>query len=206
MRVKVRFAPMLGPTEKDFIAATAVAAYLHNRRASHAYRAIRAQEAVMERSRIAARVARFACGVGFLLLVPAALAQAPSDLSKRSFSANAADHRALAAQYRAHAAEHEADAAAHDALVTDARARAADDDAWDLGRDAAHYAEHSREAAEALRDLAQLHEAIADRLAPADTATAPAGKAEKKGCCATHKSDSTKGEPAAPATHDHSAK
>ena len=168
----------------------------------------------MERSRIAARVARFACGVGFLLLVPAALAQAPSDLSTRSFSTNAADHRALAAQYRAHAAEHEADAAAHDALVTDARARAADDDAWDLGRDAAHYAEHSREAAEALRDLAQLHEAIANRLAPTDTATASAGKADKKGCCAMHKSDNTKSEPtdntkgapAAPATHDHSAK
>ena len=96
----------------------------------------------MERSRITAQVARFACGVAFLLLVPAALAQAPSDLSKRSFSTNASDHRALAAQYRAHAAEHEADAAAHEALVTDARARADDDDAWDLARDAAHYAEH----------------------------------------------------------------
>ena len=69
------------------------------------------------------------------------------------------------------------------------------------------YAEHSREAAEALRDLAQLHEDIADRLAPTDTATAPAGKTDKdkKGCCATHKSDNTKGEPGAPA-HDHSAK
>jgi hypothetical protein len=175
---------------------------------------MRAQEAVMERSRIAARVARFACGFGLLLLVPASFAQSPSDLSKRSFSTNAADHRALAAQYRAHAAEHEADAAAHEALVTEARVRAADDDAWDLARDAAHYAEHSREAAEALRDLAQLHEAMADRLAPTETATAPgdkadkADKADKKGCCATHKSDksdNTKGEPGAPA-HDHSAK
>jgi hypothetical protein len=116
--------------------------------------------------------------------------------------------RALAAQYRAHAAEHEADAAAHETLVTEARVRAVDDDAWDLARDAAHYAEHSREAAEALRDLAQLHEAMADRLAPKETTTAPADKADKKGCCATHKSDksdNTKGEPGAPA-HDHSAK
>ena len=159
----------------------------------------------MARSRIAARVARLACGAGLLLFVPAAFAQTPSELSKRSASTQSVDHRALAAQYRAHAAEHDADAAAHEALVTEARARAADDDAWDLARDAAHYAEHSREAAEALRDLAQLHEAIAERLGPLDTAKAPAVKATEKGCCAKHKSDNATGEPDAP-THDHSAK
>ena len=81
-------------------------------------------------------------------------------------TATAADHRKLAAHYRAHAAEHQADAATHDAIVAAARKRATDDDAWDLARDAAHYAEHSREAAEALRDLAALHDAMATR-APA---------------------------------------
>lgn len=158
----------------------------------------------MDRSRIAARVACLACGIGFVLLVPVALAQTPTDLSKRSASTNAADHRALAAQYRAHAAEHEADAATHEALVTDARARSTDDDAWDLARDAAHYAEHSREAAEALRDLAQLHEAITERLAPS---TAPAGATpDEKGCCAKHKADKPTTAPPATPTHDHPAK
>jgi len=162
----------------------------------------------MDRSRIAARVACLACGIGFVLLVPVALAQTPTDLSKRSASTNAADHRALAAQYRAHAAEHEADAATHEALVTDARARSTDDDAWDLARDAAHYAEHSREAAEALRDLAQLHEAIADRLAPPTSSAAP----DAKSCCAKHMDDkphmAEKAQGAAAPTppHDHAAK
>jgi hypothetical protein len=92
----------------------------------------------------------------------------------------AADHRALAAHYRAHAVEHDVDAARHEKIAVAAKARAADDDAWDLARDAAHYAEHSREAAEALRDLAQLHEAIAERL---DGPSRTEGSAEAKGCC-----------------------
>jgi hypothetical protein len=188
------------------ILAATVAAYLHNRRATdRGNQPMPAEEAVMQGSRIAARVASLACGIGFLLLVPAVLAQAPTDLTKRSTSMNAADHQALAAQYRAHAAEHDADAAAHEALVTDAKTRATDDDAWDLARDAAHYAEHSREAAEALRDLAQLHEAIAERLALPEAATAPDRKADEKGCCAKHKADNTKTAPVPP-THDHPAK
>ena len=160
----------------------------------------------MERLRIAARVRWLACGIGLLVFAPVVLAQTPTDLVRRSASTTAADHRALAAQYRAHAAEHDADAAAHEALVKDARTRANDDDAWDLARDATHYADHSREAAEALRDLAQLHEAIADRLGPPEAAAAPAStNADEKGCCAKHKAEKAKTAPAAP-THEHPAK
>ena len=79
-------------------------------------------------------------------------------------AASAADHRKLSAHYRAHAAEHEADAVTHEQIAQAARKRAAqDDDAWDLARDAVHYAAHSREAAEALRDLATLHDEMAKR-------------------------------------------
>jgi hypothetical protein len=58
----------------------------------------------------------------------------------------------------------------------------------DLARDATHYALHSREAAEALRDLAAFHEARADTGAPS-----------KKGCCAKDKAEAP---PAVP-KHDH---
>ena len=92
-----------------------------------------------------------------------------AELKKLGASAKtAAEHNRLAAHYRAHAAEHEADAATHDEIVAAAKKRAStDDDAWDLARDAAHYADHSREAAEALRELATLHEDIAKRAGPA---------------------------------------
>jgi hypothetical protein len=71
------------------------------------------------------------------------------------------DHAKLAAYYRAHAAEHEADAKLHEEIVAMSRKNPTDNQAWELGRAAAHYAEHSREAAEALRDLAALHEGMA---------------------------------------------
>jgi len=75
-----------------------------------------------------------------------------------------ADHARLAAHYRTHAAEHETDAAIHEGIAEEARKRAAtNDDAWDLARDAMHYAGHSREAAEALRELATLHDEMAKR-------------------------------------------
>jgi hypothetical protein len=141
-----------------------------------------------------------------VLFVAPAFSQTPPNLSKRSASIVASDHRALAAEYRAHAIEHETDAAAHEALVAELRARLNDDDAWDLARDATHYVEHSRQAAEALRDLAALHEALAERLAPATTEAAPESKTpEGKGCCAKHMTGKAKVEPAAP-THDHAAK
>jgi hypothetical protein len=75
----------------------------------------------------------------------------------------AEDHHKLAAYYRIHAAEHEADAKLHDEIVIMSRKRPADDDAWELARGAAHYAEHSREAAAALRELVAIHQGMADR-------------------------------------------
>jgi hypothetical protein len=75
----------------------------------------------------------------------------------------AEDHLKLAAYYRIHAAEHEADAKLHDEIVIISRKRPADDDAWELARGAAHYAEHSREAAAALRELVTIHLGMAER-------------------------------------------
>jgi hypothetical protein len=75
----------------------------------------------------------------------------------------AEDHLKLAAYYRVHAAEHEADAKLHDQIVIMSRKRPADDDAWELARGAAHYAEHSREAAAALRELVTIHLGMAER-------------------------------------------
>ena len=72
-------------------------------------------------------------------------------------------HLKLAAYYRVHAAEHEADARLHDEIVIMSRKRPADDDAWELARGAAHYAEHSREAAAALRELVTIHQGMAER-------------------------------------------
>jgi hypothetical protein len=133
-------------------------------------------------------------------------AQVPgADVIRFSTSPAATDHRALAAHYRAHAIEHDADATRHDTLAAEAKARATDDDSWDLARDAAHYAQHSREAAEALRDLAHVHEAIADRLEGGKAIeVAPASM----GCCGTGMAkERAKTQPDAPAPkHDHAGR
>ena len=64
------------------------------------------------------------------------------------------DHTTLARHYAAHAADHEADAILHEQL--------ADADATSPLADALrHYATHSSEVAEALRNLAERHEAMA---------------------------------------------
>ena len=73
------------------------------------------------------------------------------------------DHKKLAEYYRAHAAEHEADAKLHEQIVAASRKSPTDNHAWELGRAADHYAEHSREAAEALRELATLHDGMAEQ-------------------------------------------
>lgn len=123
-------------------------------------------------------VGGFAAGAALVLLAGGDLAAQEHDrtaLDTLTAAAKTADaHRALAARYLEHAKEHEADAAAHERIAVDAR-KASDDDAWDLARDAAHYAQHSREAAAALRDLAELHGGLADRL---ETSKTP------EGCCA----------------------
>ena len=102
-----------------------------------------------------------------LVAVPrATFAQKLSDAELKKIGATAttpADHKRLAAHYRAHAAEHEADAKLHEDIVAAARKQdQSSGHAWELARAADHYAEHSREAAEALRDLAALHEGMAE--------------------------------------------
>jgi hypothetical protein len=125
------------------------------------------------------------CFIGTLALIVSTAGTRPAaaqTLSRAQFdrltaaAKTAADHRALAAHYRAHAEEHTADAASHERIATEARSRQGDDEAWELARNADHYAQHSREAAEALRDLAALHSGVAEQLG-AGTA---AGKAP---CC-----------------------
>jgi hypothetical protein len=69
---------------------------------------------------------------------------------------NADEHQKLAAHYAAHAAEHEGDAKAHEEL-----ANQYDKTEPSLSGEARHYAAHSREAAEALRALARLHQGLA---------------------------------------------
>ena len=73
-----------------------------------------------------------------------------------STHANADEHQKLAAHYTAHAIEHEADAKAHEELASQyAKSEPS------LAGEARHYAAHSREAAEALRELAKIHETLA---------------------------------------------
>jgi len=98
----------------------------------------------------------------------AAFAQKLSDAEFKKLSASAtsaADHKKLAVHYRAHAAEHEADAKVHEEIVTAAKKTQASGHSLELALGAAHYAEHSREAAEALIELAVLHEGMAEAAA-----------------------------------------
>jgi hypothetical protein len=80
-----------------------------------------------------------------------------AEFKKLAQSHSTADeHQRLATHYTAHAVEHEADAKMHEDLAaqyekTEPR----------LVGEARHYAAHSREAAEALRALAKLHQQLA---------------------------------------------
>ena len=106
-----------------------------------------------------------------LVIVPrVATAQKLSDAEFKKLGASAAtaaEHKKLAAHYRAHAAEHEADAKAHEEIVAAAKKMGSSGHAFELALGAAHYAEHSREAAEALKELADLHEGMAEAAAHA---------------------------------------
>ena len=77
---------------------------------------------------------------------------------------NAADHRSLATYYRALAAEHETEGKALETLAA-AYAKGlpgtATGQAHELSRAIRHAAEHSRDFAEAARDVAEVHEGIA---------------------------------------------
>jgi len=75
------------------------------------------------------------------------------ELTKLVGSAKTEDHRRLAKHYAAHAADHEVDAKEHEAL-----AKQYDQTAPLLAAESRHYAAHSMEAAEALRNLAAQHE------------------------------------------------
>jgi hypothetical protein len=66
------------------------------------------------------------------------------------------EHLKLAAHYTAHAVEHETDAKAHEQLAAQY-----DKNEPILAGESRHYAAHSREAAEALRNLAKLHQDLA---------------------------------------------
>ncbi len=72
----------------------------------------------------------------------------------------AGDHRKLADHYAAHAIEHENDAKMSEKLA----ARTSGHHASEGGLDGElrHYAAHSREAAEAMRTLAQIHQDLAN--------------------------------------------
>jgi len=65
----------------------------------------------------------------------------------------AAAHEKLAAHYNTHAAEHEQDAKEHEELA----AYYTKTNEPKLAAEAKHYAGHSKEAAEALRNLAKIH-------------------------------------------------
>jgi len=67
----------------------------------------------------------------------------------------AEEHQKLAAHYTAHAIEHENDAKVHEEL-----AALYEKTEPKLVKEAHHYATHSREAAEALRNLAKLHQEL----------------------------------------------
>lgn len=66
------------------------------------------------------------------------------------------DHAKLAAHFNAHAIEHENDAKLHEELAAPYEATHPQ-----LAGEARHYAAHSREAAEALRNLAKIHTELA---------------------------------------------
>lgn len=80
-----------------------------------------------------------------------------AELEKLATSAKSPDdHARLAAHYNAHAATHEADAKLHEQLGA-----VYDKSSPQLAGEARHYAAHSSEAAEALRNLARIHQAMA---------------------------------------------
>jgi len=100
-------------------------------------------------------------GVAVLALCSLAYAQA-GKLSDQDFKkvaqshSTAEEHQKLAAHYTAHAIEHENDAKVHEDLAT-----LYEKSEPKLVGETRHYAAHSREAAEALRSLAKLHQELA---------------------------------------------
>jgi hypothetical protein len=71
----------------------------------------------------------------------------------------ASDHLKLADHYTAHAIEHESDAKMSEELAAHVSGHHASEAGLD--GELRHYAAHSREAAEALRNLAKIHQSLA---------------------------------------------
>jgi hypothetical protein len=99
-------------------------------------------------------------GVAVLTVYSLAYAQSgkltDQDFKKVAQShSTAEEHQKLAAHYTAHAIEHENDAKVHEEL-----AALYEKTEPKLVKEAHHYATHSREAAEALRNLAKLHQEL----------------------------------------------
>ena len=99
-------------------------------------------------------------GVAVLTVYSLAYAQSgkltDQDFKKVAQShSTAEEHQKLAAHYTAHAVEHENDAKVHEEL-----AALYEKSEPKLVKEAHHYATHSREAAEALRNLAKLHQEL----------------------------------------------
>lgn len=69
------------------------------------------------------------------------------------------DHRKLADHYAAHATEHENDAKLSEELASKVTGHHASEAGLD--GELRHYAAHSKEAAEALRNLANIHQGLA---------------------------------------------
>ncbi|MEQ1949274.1 MAG: hypothetical protein ABL995_18925 [Bryobacteraceae bacterium] len=113
--------------------------------------------------------ARWALLSGAMAVVSVgALAQKMPDAEFQKLAATAKtaqEHTRLAQHYKAHAAEHEAEAKMHEAVAKQfASKKPLDDESWDMSRDSLHYAQHSREAAQVLRDLAAAHDGSAERM------------------------------------------
>ncbi len=108
------------------------------------------------------RLALMAVLLGSTVLLVSTALFAQTKLSDAEFSKlaashkNADEHQRLASHYVAHAIEHEADAKLHEDL-----AKQYDKTEPRLAGEARHYAAHSAEAAEALRDLAKTHQELA---------------------------------------------
>jgi len=118
------------------------------------------EPAVLERRLI---MARYLAPIGVVVLFACSLLFAQSGkLAEQEFKkiaqshANADEHQRLAAHYTAHAVEHENDAKLHEDLATQYEKSEPR-----LVGESRHYAAHSREAAEALRSLAKLHQELA---------------------------------------------
>ena len=98
------------------------------------------------------------------LVVGAGLYAQTEKLSEQDFSriarshSTADEHQRLAAHYNTHAQEHEADAKEHEALGT-----LYEKIEPSLSGEIRHYAAHSREAAEALRAIAKIHQGLAKK-------------------------------------------